>query len=484
MRLWIDVEDIFQYAKHSKRLSGIQRVVFELQNALFELSPNNVAFVRHDITGKSFTIVSPSELDIIFNKLSKPVDLVQLQSIKDIAPSSPRVSLGRRIGRLVLASLPLEVANQLRHFRAHQIEALRSLRNAAKVGYRYIIRGVDKKSSPLTTGINQKGEKRPEFFDSRTVQGDWLISLGSPWNVEGYASMVQSTCTRNGLNFAILLYDIIPLRRPEWCDHNLVNSFNNWFSSVVPLADRVIAISHTTARDAEKYASETGMKLKSRIATIPLGTGLGRSTAALRTERLPPRGSFVLFVSTIEARKNHVLAFRLWRELLASMSREQVPTLVFAGRVGWLVADLMQQLKNADWLGGKILLIEEPSDGELTALYEDCLFTIYPSLFEGWGLPVTESLAHGTPCLAANASSLPEAGGALVRYFDPDNLHDALRTVRELLDNRAGLAAWRTEIRENFRPISWSESGAAILRLIRGDLPPVASSSGLDRSFH
>ncbi len=476
MRLWIDVEDIFQYAKNSKRLSGIQRVVFELQNALFEISPNNVTFVRHNVSGRGFTIVSPSELDILFNKFSKPVDLMKPHSIKDTAPSSPRVSLGRRIGRQLMASLPLEVANQLRHFRAHQIKALRSLCNAFKAGYIHILLWVDKKSSPLTRIIKQKAEKRLATIDPVTAQGDWLISLGSSWNVEGYARMIQSICTRNGLNFAILLYDIVPLRHPEWCDYNVVNSFSNWFSSVVPLADRVIAISHTTAKDVEKYASETSIKLKSRIATIPLGTGLGRSTAALRTERLPPPASFVLFVSTIEARKNHVLAFRLWRELLASMSREQVPTLVFAGRVGWLVADLMQQLKNADWLGGKILLIEEPSDGELTALYEDCLFTLYPSLFEGWGLPVTESLAHGTPCVAANASSLPEAGGTLVRYFDPDNLHDALRTVRELLDNRAGLAAWRTEIRENFRPISWRESGAAILRLIRGDLPPEASS--------
>ncbi|MDT8349839.1 glycosyltransferase, partial [Roseomonas mucosa] len=93
-----------------------------------------------------------------------------------------------------------------------------------------------------------------------------------------------------------------------------------------------------------------------------------------------------------------------------------------AGRVGWLVADLMQQLENAEWLGGKIRLVRDPSDEELLALYRGCRFTLFPSLFEGWGLPVSESLALGRPCIASNRTSLPEAGGALARYFDPDDL--------------------------------------------------------------
>ena len=254
---------------------------------------------------------------------------------------------------------------------------------------------------------------------------------------------------------------------PEWCDKNVVNAFSACFHNLAPLAEQIISVSRTTAEDVERYAAETGLALKSRIEPIPLGTGFGHTPAPLRSERLPPPGSFALIVSTIEARKNHTLLFRIWRELLATMPHEQVPTLVFAGRVGWLVADLMQQLENADWLDGKIRLIEAPSDCELAALYEDCLFTLYPSLYEGWGLPVTESLAHGTPCLAANATSLPEAGGTLARYFDPDNLHDAVRAVREVLDNPAALGAWRAEIQQNFRPVSWSESAAATLRILR-----------------
>ncbi|MBB5374470.1 glycosyltransferase [Acidocella aromatica] len=451
MRIWIDVEDLFQYAAHANRPSGIQRLAFELQHALVELAPQDVRFVRHTASGAGFSCIDFSEIEALFSNLSKPA--VPAPPRHAATPRAP--GLIRRLGRRLVGTLPPEAAIPLRQFNAQQRAALRSLRDAARACLR-----------PGKTRLAPPRQEAAHDFEAQTAPGDWLLSLGSPWNVEDYAALVRTTCARQGLNFGLLLYDIVPLRRPEWCDRSVTLAFTAWFGSVVPLADQVLAISRTTAEDAAAYAAETGMTLKSRIAPIPLGTGFGQPPAPLRTERLPQAGSFVLFVSTIEARKNHALAFRIWRELLASMPREQVPTLVFAGRVGWLVADLIQQLENADWLGGKIRLIEAPSDGELAAMYEDCLFTLYPSLFEGWGLPVTESLAHGAPCLAANATSLPEAGGALARYFDPDDLHDALRTVRDVLENPAGLAAWRAEIRENFLPVSWRESAAATLRLL------------------
>ena len=186
-----------------------------------------------------------------------------------------------------------------------------------------------------------------------------------------------------------------------------------------------------------------------RSGAIPSGNAAPEAETGLSD--LPEPGSYVLFVSTLEARKNHALLFRVWRRLLSEMPREQVPTLVFAGRVGWLVADLMQQLENAEWLGGKIRLVRDPSDEELLALYRGCRFTLYPSLYEGWGLPVSESLALGRPCIASNRTSLPEAGGALARYFDPDDLDDACATIRAVIEDPEGLEAWRERVAREFR---------------------------------
>jgi glycosyltransferase involved in cell wall biosynthesis len=131
------------------------------------------------------------------------------------------------------------------------------------------------------------------------------------------------------------------------------------------------------------------------------------------------------------------------------MPAATVPTLVFAGRVGWLVSDFMQQLRNSNFLDGKIVHIESPTDQELEALYDGCLFTVFPSLYEGWGLPVTESHAFGRPCIASKTTSLPEAGGSLARYIDPDNTADAYRVIRETIEDQDGLRECETACDEN-----------------------------------
>ena len=123
----------------------------------------------------------------------------------------------------------------------------------------------------------------------------------------------------------------------------------------------------------------------------------------------------------------------------------------------------MRQIANTDHLNGKLVVIEDPTDAELTTLYRGCLFTLFPSFHEGWGLPVTESLAFGKPCIISNRTSLPEAGGRLVRSFDPDNLHDAYEVIRQVIEDRPGLARWEAEVRREFKPVPWSATVDAIL---------------------
>lgn len=130
------------------------------------------------------------------------------------------------------------------------------------------------------------------------------------------------------------------------------------------------------------------------------------------------------------------------------------------------MADLLQQLDNSRWLHGRIRLIREPGDAEVHALYRGCLFTIVPSLFEGYGLPLGESLALGKPCLAASGTALPEAGGDLCRYFDPEDVGDAKRAVAALLDTPGAIEAWQADIGARYRPRDWSAAAAGILELV------------------
>lgn len=313
-----------------------------------------------------------------------------------------------------------------------------------------------------------------DAFGEASSAGDILLVLGSPWSHPNYAQLMRAQRLR-GLRFALLVYDLIPLRRPEWFDRGLVRVFRTWFDAVFPLCDHVFAISQATAQDVDLYARERGIALSAPVTSVPIGTSFGAANVpvpAPRTQRLPEPGSYALIVSTIEPRKNHQLLFRVWRRMLEELPKDSVPTLVFAGRMGWLVDDLMQQIANTNNLDGKLIWVKNPTDAELVALYEGCLFSLFPSFYEGWGLPVTESLALGKPCLTSNRSSLPEAGGNLARRFDPDDLNDAYRTIREAIDDRPGLARWEAQIRREFKPIPWSATADALLTALNHPMAP------------
>jgi glycosyltransferase involved in cell wall biosynthesis len=421
-RIWIDVEDLFIYAGGGARPSGIQRLEFELCRALLALPQNRdrVFFVRHDAERQCLATIPWAEVETLFDSISNR----NLQAL----PSSARKRKPKKGIRKFASKL----------FKRHR-------------------------PRPRDTATDQLPGARPS---------DTLASLGCPWIRPDYFSYVERAVREKRLRLALLIYDIIPLRRPEWVDLENLKAFRGWFDRAVLLADAIFTISTATAEDVAEYATESALALRAIPTPIPIGTGFQKAARAQHSSRrsvsnrLPPPNSYALIVSTIEARKNHVLLFAVWRQLMEDVPPAKVPTLVFAGRTGWLISDLMQQLRNCNFLDGKIVHIESPSDEELEALYDGCLFTLFPSFYEGWGLPVSESLAFGRPCIISKATSLPEAGSSLARYIDPYSVTDAYRVIRETIEDQAGLLAWRDRVRREFRPVEWSESAHAIVRAL------------------
>ena len=382
---------------------------------------------------------------------------------RDAPAASPPSSAARWRARRLVHRLPPGLRQRLLAIARLQWQAASAFADLFAFGAAAAVRGLRRRATPA-------GARREpaENFAALARPGDVLVALGAPWAHPDYAGLVRDAKRRCGVRFAVLVFDIIPIRRPEWCDRGLVRVFRAWFSTILPEADVVLAISRATAGDVERFAAERGIALAAPVQVIPIGTGFGATpdTAPIASDRLPPAGGYALFVSTIEARKNHLLLFRVWRRMLDELPAERVPTLVFVGRVGWLVGDLMQQLQNTDCLDGKIRLIEDASDAELSALYRGCAFTVFPSLYQGWGLPVTESLAFGKPCLAARATALPEAGGRLARYFDPESVADAYAAIRAAIDDPEGLRAWQDEIVRGFAPVPWSATADAVMRCL------------------
>lgn len=458
--IWVDVDDLFHYLERHERPSGIQRVTFEICQALHRLDDGAgmVGFLRRRFNARDLMVIEWSDVVSAFTaatdkggggpdgtRLPRPFDLT------DQEPPEDRNAL-------------------LRAGIDSQWQALQAFaRVPVRVGRVAAVALRNRRGPPPS------GSAPARIIETRLLQdvsspGDVLLALGSPWVHQDYARTVRFARDERRMRFALLIHDILPILHPEWSDSGVLANFGDWHKAILRITDQVFANSHNTAADVGRFAASNGIDLVHPVRPIPMGTGFGAGLQGHGSAQphLPAPGSYVLFVSTLEARKNHALLFRIWRRLLAERPAGEVPVLVFVGRVGWLVADLVQQFENASWLEGKIVHLPAVTDAELVALYRGCRFTLFPSLFEGWGLPVSESLALGRPCLAADRPTLREAGGDLARYFDPDSLEASCRAVRELIDDPAGLEAWAARIEREFQAVPWERAAETILKGVRG----------------
>lgn len=290
------------------------------------------------------------------------------------------------------------------------------------------------------------------------AKGQCYFVLGAFWGSQDqgrYARMKKA-----GVAIGVYVYDLIPYTHPEFCDYALTIDFSRALADGLAWFDFVLTISDYTRQEVMRLQTELGLP-RVPVKAIPLSHLLKEEIVVepeeVWTENIAElKGKrFAMSVSTIEIRKNHGYLVSAWRLMLEEGL--DPPDLVFVGRYGWRVNDLMDQMQADGFLNDRMHVLHGLSDAELNTLYHACEFTLFPSFVEGWGLPVGESLAHGRPCAASNTSSIPEVGGELVDYLDPHNLREGIKVIRKLAFDDVYRNRRAEQIRTSFVPRSWSQ---------------------------
>lgn len=452
MTVWLDVEDIIVYARASSRLSGIQRLCFELYSALVEAYPESIGFLRHSPTGDHFVVTSWTEVRELFERLAYETR----QSVTSTPVKASKTPLAYSALKRLVGRLPGEIREPAKQAVKAQMASISAGLRTFHSLLAALNRQIQKQAPESTVG---------QHFAALAKPGDMVCVFGSPWFRPDYGALLRKTKDQLGVDFVILVYDLIPIMRPDLVVDSLAQQFQQWYESCLPQASTIFTISRATAGEITLWAERSGLPLATTPQPIPIGTGFTMPKAL--PDVLPvglTQGGYVLFVSTIEVRKNHTLAFRVWQKLLRDLPRDQVPQLVFVGRRGWMVADLMQQVENTHHLSGKLTIINDANDATLAALYQGCRFTLFPSHYEGWGLPVTESLLYGKVCIASETSSVPEAGGPFCLYIDPDNVTAATATIRRALEDKYLIEDMARKIKTEFSATPWSFSAEHVMR--------------------
>ena len=165
---------------------------------------------------------------------------------------------------------------------------------------------------------------------------------------------------------------------------------------------------------------------------------------------------YILIVGAVERRKNHALLAQVYK--LAQEKSIDLPHLYIAGGIsGWLVDDLIHRLSHDDYLKKKITLLGRVSDNELHWLYMNTRLVVFPSFYEGWGLPIAESLAYGKVTLSSDTSSMPEVGGQYADFFSPYSAESLLKLLVTYQDDKK-LRKRAAQIKQGFKATSWGES--------------------------
>lgn len=405
--IWFDAGDFLKYFRHARRPTGIQRVQMEVFSRVrdFHWGPGEIRFCQLNRSARGFEVV---EFETLLEAFQHP---------------------------------PLPAASRFRR------------RATFYVG------------ESMRRALGRAGRAlRPNASAGRFNRGDILVCLGSAWENRSYTRSIERARRDFGVRFAVMVHDIIPVTHPQWVAGLSVSRFRRWLAGVLANADLVLTVSNYSRAALLAHAAKNGLTLPT-VEVVNPGTGFpsfGPPTAVTGIPgKLPSR--FALFVSTIETRKNHRLLVGVWRRLIERHGVARIPHLVFAGRRGWGAYGVMAELAADRYLGGKIVVLSGLSDAELDEAYRQCLFTVFPSLIEGWGLSVAESLLYGKLCVASNRGPIPEVGGDLVDYIDPEDEAASLTVIERVILDDAYRQSREARIRAEAYPRSWNDHVTALM---------------------
>ncbi len=260
----------------------------------------------------------------------------------------------------------------------------------------------------------------------------------------------------------VTVHDLAFLIFPEHTPSRLRSYLQRTVPRQVKAAQRVIVVSDTTKRDV---IERLGVK-EDKVDVVPNGVEDSFFAATPLTEAnrqvLSLPAEYLLTVGTLEPRKNHRTLFAAMRLL---DGRIDVP-LVVAGRRGWDVGPIVEAARDLV-RGGRLRFVDYVPESLLPGLYAGAAAVVYPSWYEGFGLPVLEGLAAGVPTVTSDAPALAEIGGGTTLVANAARADDLATAIERALTSVERSAERREERRRQARRYSWEAAGGKLASVIR-----------------
>lgn len=302
-----------------------------------------------------------------------------------------------------------------------------------------------------------------KFFRKKQAQGtpstqfsieasDTLVMLDSSWSDSVWDEV--EPLKNKGVKIITVIYDLIPLSHPEFCDDGLVRAFRNWFFRAAILSDSFICISDFVSGCVREELKKVG-RHDVPIKHFYLGSDLDgvNMEANIREDVLTVcngKNKFILAVGTIEPRKRYDLIVEAFEHYVAAYGCEI--NLVLVGKIGWKVEKLVDKIRNNPQFKQGLYLFDSLNDAELNRLYENCAGLVFASDIEGFGLPLVEARQKGVPVIASDIPVFREIADEGVIFFTAGDVDSLRVTMKKFVDGKIVSDVKKMEW------LSWKES--------------------------
>lgn len=259
------------------------------------------------------------------------------------------------------------------------------------------------------------------------------------------------------------IYDIIPLMHPEYFADGFVEEFRPIVESFSPVNDFLFTISECTKNDVCSYFNMD----PERIFVTPLAASpelyypvSDKNTINdVKKQFDIPDGRYFLTLATVEKRKNLETSIRCFREIIKEPGCEDL-SFVLVGTRGWKVQELLDEIDNDPELQNRVVFTGFVPDQYLSAIYSGATGFLYPSLYEGFGLPPLEAMQCGVPVITSNTSSLPEVVGNAGALVNPHDIDQICQVMLNLLNDREVRNKYVTKGLQRAAKFSWKHCAA------------------------
>ena len=288
-------------------------------------------------------------------------------------------------------------------------------------------------------------------------------------------SLYQSTTTvqlHMGVKHIMIVDDIIPRLFPEYLN-NWRKKLYQWLTErAIKKVDKIIAVSHRTEKDLIAHLGIDAKKIT--VSYIDVDEIYKKEVSEKESQRILKKynleAGYIYSGGGLEIRKNTENILRAYKILFEAYGHASwLPKVVVSGKMmpelAPLVTDVSAAVKGLG-LEKEVSLLGFVAQEDLPALYKNASVFVYPSLYEGFGLPVLEAMSQGTPVITSKTSSLPEVGSDSVVYCNPKSVDDLAMVMKNVLMNNHLLGALSLKGKERSTHFSWDKFTEKMMNII------------------